>query len=97
MPLEPFNVEEKLASLSVGEKVKLLAGHDFWHFESVPSAGIPAVRCSDGPNGVRGIRCAFRLSEIMAKLMDKHSLQRHAFLLFPLPHSIAPLASSLHF
>lgn len=29
---------------------------DFWAFESVPKHGIPPIRVSDGPNGVRGSR-----------------------------------------
>ncbi|KAJ5470200.1 hypothetical protein N7530_007557 [Penicillium desertorum] len=31
-------------------------GRDFWHTESVPRLNIPALRMSDGPNGVRGTR-----------------------------------------
>jgi beta-glucosidase len=38
------------------EKVALLGGKDFWHTADFPSKGIPAVRMSDGPNGVRGIK-----------------------------------------
>ena len=32
----------------------MLAGTDLWHTAAVPRAGLPALRCSDGPNGVRG-------------------------------------------
>ncbi len=39
-------------SLTLEQKVALLAGHDNWHTESVP--GVPVMRCSDGPAGVRG-------------------------------------------
>lgn len=38
------------------EKVALLGGKDFWHTADFPNKGIPAVRMSDGPNGVRGIK-----------------------------------------
>ncbi|KGO44523.1 Glycoside hydrolase family 3 [Penicillium expansum] len=31
-------------------------GRDIWHTESVPRLNIPALRMSDGPNGVRGTR-----------------------------------------
>ncbi|BGO91934.1 hypothetical protein NBRC10512_001113 [Rhodotorula toruloides] len=49
-----FDVDKKLAELSLAEKLKLLGGKDFWTFEDVPEKGIPSVRTSDGPNGVRG-------------------------------------------
>ncbi|KAK4704566.1 beta-glucosidase, partial [Phenoliferia sp. Uapishka_3] len=49
-----LDIEALIVSLPLKDKVKLLAGRDFWHFEEVASAGIPPVRCSDGPNGVRG-------------------------------------------
>ncbi|KAI5477363.1 glycoside hydrolase family 3 protein [Pseudohyphozyma bogoriensis] len=52
----PLDIEATLKKLSTKEKVSLLAGDDFWHFTSIPSAGIPRVRVSDGPNGVRGQR-----------------------------------------
>ncbi|KAJ9113731.1 hypothetical protein QFC20_001756 [Naganishia adeliensis] len=53
---DDFDVEKTLASLSTTEKVALLGGKDFWHTADFPSKGIPAVRMSDGPNGVRGIK-----------------------------------------
>lgn len=71
-----FDVDKKLAELSLAEKLTLLGGkvrlaqppplhirqssrlschlQDFWTFEDVPAKGIPSVRTSDGPNGVRG-------------------------------------------
>ena len=41
-------------ALRLDEQVALLAGTDLWHTAAVPRAGLPALRCSDGPNGVRG-------------------------------------------
>lgn len=32
------------------------AGKDFWHTVPIPKHGIPSLRTSDGPNGVRGTR-----------------------------------------
>ncbi|MGM0374963.1 MAG: glycoside hydrolase family 3 N-terminal domain-containing protein, partial [Chloroflexota bacterium] len=43
-----------LGSLSLEEKIQLLAGADQWHTHSVERLGIPALKLSDGPNGVRG-------------------------------------------
>ncbi|KAI3545279.1 glycoside hydrolase family 3 [Colletotrichum abscissum] len=58
-----FDVEDVLEKLTVQEKIDLLAalltipaGIDFWHTKSIPRLGVPSVRLSDGPNGVRGTR-----------------------------------------
>ncbi|KAK4688194.1 beta-glucosidase, partial [Tremellales sp. Uapishka_1] len=48
------DVESTLLKLNLTEKVALLAGRDMWHLNSVPEKGIPSIRTSDGPNGVRG-------------------------------------------
>ncbi|GAA5945845.1 hypothetical protein JCM3775_001904 [Rhodotorula graminis] len=49
-----FDVEDKLAQLSMTTKIKLLGGKDFWTFEDSLDEGVPSLRTSDGPNGVRG-------------------------------------------
>ena len=51
-----IDVDYVLSQLTVGEKVSLLSGADFWHTAAVPRLGVPSLRCSDGPNGVRGTR-----------------------------------------
>ncbi|KAI0039879.1 glycoside hydrolase family 3 protein, partial [Auriscalpium vulgare] len=51
-----FDVEATLGRLTMGQKVKMLAAVDRWHTYPIPEAGVPAVRMSDGPNGVRGTR-----------------------------------------
>ncbi|KAH6612414.1 glycoside hydrolase superfamily [Boeremia exigua] len=47
-------VEKILASLTLEEKVTLLAGKDFWETVPIPDKGVPAIKTSDGPNGARG-------------------------------------------
>jgi beta-glucosidase len=51
-----FDVEDVLSKLNIVEKVSLLAGADWWHTVAIPEHGVPAIRVSDGPNGVRGTR-----------------------------------------
>ncbi|KAM7205470.1 beta-glucosidase B [Naviculisporaceae sp. PSN 640] len=46
--------KQKLASLTIEEKVSLLTAADFWRTKAIPSKNIPAVKTSDGPNGARG-------------------------------------------
>ncbi|KAH8830267.1 glycoside hydrolase family 3 protein [Flagelloscypha sp. PMI_526] len=57
-PLLPadFDIEQVLAQIPLNDKIKLLAGQGWWHTEPVPEVGIPSMRMSDGPNGVRGTR-----------------------------------------
>jgi beta-glucosidase len=52
----PHLVDELLAQLRLEEKILLLAGADFWHTNAVERVGVPALRLSDGPSGVRGER-----------------------------------------
>jgi beta-glucosidase len=40
--------------LSTEEKVALLSGSDVWRTVPVERLGVPAIKVSDGPNGVRG-------------------------------------------
>ncbi|UZP40278.1 hypothetical protein NXS19_008094 [Fusarium pseudograminearum] len=54
--IDELPVDELLSKLTVDEKVALLAGKDFWHTAPLPHHGIPSIRVSDGPNGVRGTR-----------------------------------------
>ncbi|KAH8809202.1 glycoside hydrolase superfamily [Xylogone sp. PMI_703] len=54
--MQAFDPETVLSKLTQQEKIDLLAGIDFWHTKSVPRLGVPSIRLSDGPNGVRGTR-----------------------------------------
>jgi beta-glucosidase len=48
----PIDIDAAFAALSLADKVRLLAGADNWHTHQLP--GVPPMRCSDGPAGVRG-------------------------------------------
>ncbi|GAC1532040.1 MAG: glycoside hydrolase family 3 C-terminal domain-containing protein [Acidimicrobiales bacterium] len=54
MPTLSADVEVLLAELTLSEKINLVAGADLWHTVAIERLGIPALRVSDGPAGVRG-------------------------------------------
>jgi beta-glucosidase len=45
---------ERVAALSLEQKVRLLTGADFWSLYAEPAAGLRRLVVSDGPAGVRG-------------------------------------------
>ena len=49
-----MSYEDTLQKLSVNEKVQLVSGASAWRTVPVPGAGVPEMKVSDGPNGVRG-------------------------------------------
>jgi beta-glucosidase len=49
-------MRERLAALSLEQKVRLLTGADFWALHAEPAAGLRRLVMSDGPAGVRGER-----------------------------------------
>ncbi|PVH74438.1 glycoside hydrolase family 3 protein [Cadophora sp. DSE1049] len=51
-----MDVERIIRNASLREKVSLLAGLDFWHTTPLNRFDVPSIRCSDGPNGVRGTK-----------------------------------------
>jgi beta-glucosidase len=53
---QEFDVDHVLSQLTVDEKIALLSGSDPWHTAPVRRLGVPKVRLTDGPNGVRGTK-----------------------------------------
>ncbi len=51
---QEVDIEKILSALTFEEKVSMLNGADLWHSQAIPRLGIPALKVTDGPNGVRG-------------------------------------------
>ncbi|NND74594.1 MAG: glycoside hydrolase family 3 protein [Ilumatobacter sp.] len=49
-----IDIDAALSALSLTDKCRLLAGQTTWRTKAYPDAGVPALKMSDGPNGVRG-------------------------------------------
>jgi beta-glucosidase len=49
-----IDIEAALAALTLDDKCELVAGRTNWRTQAFPEAGVPQLKMSDGPNGVRG-------------------------------------------
>ena len=48
------NIKQLIKDLTIEEKIELLSGFDAWQTNKIDRLGIPSIKMSDGPNGVRG-------------------------------------------
>lgn len=48
-------IDQRVAALSLEQKVRLLTGADVWALHDEPEVGLGRVVLSDGPSGVRGV------------------------------------------
>lgn len=49
-----IDIDAALAALSLADKCRLVAGETNWRTKAYPDAGIPQLKMSDGPTGIRG-------------------------------------------
>ena len=54
MKTEPSSIAALVERLTLDQKVRLVSGASLWRTNPIPELGIPVLKVSDGPNGVRG-------------------------------------------
>lgn len=80
--INQLDIEKLIQELTLCEKISLLAGVDLWHTAPVKRLGIPSIRTSDGPNGIRGTKIfngvpstSFPCGTAMASTFNKELLE----------------------
>lgn len=48
-----MDIQKIIFGMTLEEKISLCTGGDFWHTKAMPQHGIPAIKMSDGPHGLR--------------------------------------------
>ena len=48
-----MDIKKVISQMTLEEKIAFCTGADFWHTKDMPQYGIPAIKMSDGPHGVR--------------------------------------------
>lgn len=48
-----MDIQQVIRQMTLEEKISLCTGADFWHTKAMPQHGIPAIKMSDGPHGLR--------------------------------------------
>lgn len=48
-----MNIQKIISEMTLQEKIAFCTGADFWHTKELPRLGVPAIKMSDGPHGLR--------------------------------------------
>ena len=48
-----MDIQKILSGMTLEDKISLCTGADFWHTKAMPQYGIPGIKMSDGPHGLR--------------------------------------------
>ncbi len=51
--MQQEKINEIIQCMTIKEKIKVLAGKDFWHIYGIRSANLPSILITDGPHGLR--------------------------------------------
>ena len=57
-----MDIPRIIANMTLKEKIAFCTGADFWHTKAMPKLGVPAIKMSDGPHG---LRCQEKASDMI--------------------------------